>query len=131
MPCFASGQTAFARASVATLTPSGRSSGRSGNSRQDSGLSARVYIAGKFCHGLLAAALTWLLARLVPMEAPVLFYLVEQSETLAHLDFSSALTASVGAALVVGLLFGLLCLGKKGGNLSRNPLYYKKSRKLE
>lgn len=97
----------------------------------DSGLSARVYIAGKFCHGLLAAALTWLLARLVPMEAPVLFYLVEQSETLAHLDFSSALTASVGAALVVGLLFGLLCLGKKGGNLSRNPLYYKKSRKME
>ena len=94
----------------------------------DSGLSARVYIAGKFCHGLLAAALTWLLARFVPMDAPVVFYLVEQSETLASLDFPSALTASVGAALVVGVLFGLLCLRKKGGNLSRNPLYYKKQK---
>ncbi len=92
----------------------------------DSGLSARVYLAGKLCHGLLAAALTWVLARLVPMEEPVVYYLVEQSEALADLDFSTALTASVGTVLVVGLLFGLLCLRKKGGNLSRNPLYYKK-----
>lgn len=94
----------------------------------DSGLSARVYIAGKFCHGLLAAALTWLLARLLPMEEPVVYYLVEQSESLAHLDFSSALTASVGSALVAGLLLWLLCLRKKGGNPSYNPLYYKKSK---
>lgn len=95
----------------------------------DSGLSARVYLAGKLCHGLLAAALTFLLAHLIPMDAPVVFYLVEQSETLAGLDFSSALTASVGTALVVGLLFALFSHRKRGGNLSRYPLYCKQDEK--
>lgn len=92
----------------------------------DSGLSARVYLSGKLCHGILAAALTWLLVRLIPMDEPVLCYLVEQSETLADLDFVSALSASVGAALVIGLGFALFCLRKRGGNSPRNPLYYRK-----
>jgi len=95
----------------------------------DSGLSARVYLAGKLCHGLLAAALTWLLARFLPMEEPVIYYLVEQTETLASLDFASALSASLGSAFVVGLLFFLLCLPrlrKKGGKMSRNPVYWRK-----
>lgn len=97
----------------------------------DSGLSARTYLAGKLCHGLLAAGLTWLLARFIPMEEPVVYYLVEQTETLANLDFSSAFAASVGTVLIMSLVFSLLLLRKKGGNLSRNPLYYRKSKKLE
>lgn len=89
----------------------------------DSGLSARTYLAGKLCHGLFAAGLTWLLARLVPMEEPVVYYLVEQAESLAGLDFFSALTASVGVALIVGILFSLLRLRKKGGKMSRYRVY--------
>ncbi len=89
----------------------------------DSGLSARTYLAGKLCHGLFAAALTWMLARLVPMEEPVVYYLVEQAESLASLDFSSALSASLGVALIMGVMFSLLRLRKKGGNVSRNGVY--------
>ena len=92
----------------------------------DSGLSAKVYIAGKLCHGLIAAGLTWLLARFLPMDQPVVYYLVEQTETLANLDFSSALTASIGAVLVVGLLFSLLCvphLQKRGRKMSQHHIY--------
>lgn len=37
----------------------------------DSGLSARVYLAGKLCHGLIAAALTWGLTRLFPLSAQI------------------------------------------------------------
>lgn len=89
----------------------------------DSGLSARTYLAGKLCHGLLAAGLTWLLTRLIPMEEPVVYYLVEQAESLAGLDFSSALTASVGVALIVGIMFSLLRLRKKGRKMSRYHIY--------
>lgn len=89
----------------------------------DSGLSPRTYLAGKLCHGLLAAALTWLLSRFLPMEEPVVYYLVEQAESLAGLDFSSALSASVGAVLVVGLLFSLLWIGKRGRKMSPHHIY--------
>ena len=92
----------------------------------DSGLSARVYLAGKLCHGLLAAGLTWLLARLLPMDEPVVYYLAEQAESLANLDFFSALSASLGSALVVGLLFGLLCLPrlrKRGRKITKHTVY--------
>ena len=92
----------------------------------DSGLSAKTYLAGKLCHGFIAAGLTWLLARLVPMEEPVIYYLVEQSEALADLDFFSALTASVGAVLIVGLLFSLLSISrlrKRGRKISKHAVY--------
>ena len=92
----------------------------------DSGLSAKVYLAGKLCHGIFAAGLTWLLARFLPMDEPVVYYLVEQTETLANLDFSSALTASIGAVLIVGLLFFLLCvprLRKRGRKMSQHHIY--------
>lgn len=79
----------------------------------DSGLSARVYLAGKLCHGLVAAALTWLLARFLPMEEPVIHYLAKQADALAALDFPSALTASVGTALTAGLLFSLPLFKKR------------------
>jgi hypothetical protein len=92
----------------------------------DSGLSAKVYIAGKLCHGLLAAGLTWLLARFLPLDQPVAFYLVEQTETLANLDYTSALTASNDTVLLVGLLFFLICslrLRKRGRNMPQSKVY--------
>lgn len=75
----------------------------------DSGLSARVYLAGKLCHGLIAAALTWGLTRLFPLSAPVADYLVEQTESIAALDFSTALAASTLAALAGWLILAWLC----------------------
>ena len=92
----------------------------------DSGLSARVYLAGKLCHGLIAAALTYGLTRLFPLSAPVADYLVEQTESIAALDFSTALAASSLAALAGWLVLAGLCgflLRKKCGNVPRKGVY--------
>lgn len=89
----------------------------------DSGLSARIYLAGKLCHGLIAAGLTYALTRLFPLSAPVADYLAEQAESIASLDFSTALAASTLAALAGWLILAGLCgwlLGKKCGKPSRN-----------
>ena len=75
----------------------------------DSGLSARVYLAGKLCHGLIAAGLTYALTRLFPLSAPVADYLVEQTESIAALDFSTALAVSTLAALAGWLILAGLC----------------------
>ena len=75
----------------------------------DSGLSARVYLAGKLCHGLIAAGLTYALTRLFPLSAPVADYLVDQTESIAALDFSTALAASTLAALAGWLILAGLC----------------------
>ena len=75
----------------------------------DSGLSARVYLAGKLCHGLIAAALTYALTRLFPLSAPVADYLMDQTESIAALDFSTALAASTLAALAGWLILAGLC----------------------
>ena len=75
----------------------------------DSGLSARVYLAGKLCHGLIAAGLTYTLTRLFPLSAPVADYLVDQTESIAALDFSTALAASTLAALAGWLILAGLC----------------------
>ena len=75
----------------------------------DSGLSAKTYLAGKLCHGLIAAGLTWCLTRLFPLSAPVADYLAEQAESIAALDFSTALAASSLAALAGWLLLAALC----------------------
>lgn len=86
----------------------------------DSGLSAKTYLAGKLCHGLIAAGLTWCLTRLFPLSAPVADYLVEQAESIASLDFSTALAASSLAALAGWLLLAALCRSlwrNKCGNL--------------
>ena len=89
----------------------------------DSGLSARVYLAGKLCHGLIAAALTYGLTRLIPLSAPVSDYLVEQTETIAALDFSTALAVSTlsafGGWLVLTAMCGVLWR-KKYGKARRN-----------
>ena len=75
----------------------------------DSGLSAKTYLAGKLCHGLAAAGLTWCLARLFPLSAPVADYLAEQAESIAAMDFSTALAASSLAALAGWLILAALC----------------------
>lgn len=89
----------------------------------DSGLSARVYLAGKLCHGLTAAGLTYALTRLFPLSAPVADYLVDQTESIAALDFSTALAASTLAALAGWLILAGLCgslLQKKCGKPPRH-----------
>ena len=86
----------------------------------DSGLSARTYLAGKLCHGLIAAGLTWCLTRLFPLSAPVADYLAEQAESIAALDFSTALAASSLSALAGWLFLAALCRSlwrNKCGNL--------------
>jgi len=75
----------------------------------DSGLSAKTYLAGKLCHGLIAAALTWCLTRLFPLSAPVADYLADQAESIAALDFSTALATSSLAALGGWLFLAALC----------------------
>ena len=75
----------------------------------DSGLSARAYLMGKLCHGLIAAGLTYAVTRLFPLSAPVADYLAEQTESIASLDFSTALAASTLAALAGWLILAGLC----------------------
>lgn len=69
----------------------------------DSGLSVRTYLLGKLLHGGFSAALVWGLTRLFPLAEPVSAYLAEQVETLAELDFSTALTISTVSAWVLWL----------------------------
>ena len=88
----------------------------------DSGLSAKTYLAGKLCHGLIAAGLTWCLTRLFPLSAPVADYLAEQAESIAAMDFSTALAASSLAALAGWLILAALCRSlwrNKCGNSAR------------
>lgn len=90
----------------------------------DSGLSPRTYIAGKLLHGLLAAALTWVLVRLIPMEQPVSHYLTEQIGGLSESDFLAVLSLSVGSALLLALLWMISLLkSKKGVEKSRRFRY--------
>lgn len=92
----------------------------------DTGLSSRVYLAGKLCHGLVAAALTYGITRIIPLSAPVADYLVEQTESIASLDFSSALAISSVAAFGGWLFLTGICwvlLQKKYSNSSRNHVY--------
>ena len=74
----------------------------------DSGLSLRTYLCGKLLHGLFSAALISLLARLVPMEYPVSYYLAEQTQAITYLEFQQALSISAATAWTVWLFFFLL-----------------------
>ena len=71
----------------------------------DSGLSIRTYITGKLLHGALSALLANLLFQIIPLSSPAAFYLAEQAEAIAGLDFHRALTISATAAWVMWLLF--------------------------
>ena len=74
----------------------------------DSGLSMRTYVVGKALHGVLSAGIIALLLRLFPLDCPASVYLVQQTETIAHLDFHTALSISAVAAWAVWLCFLLL-----------------------
>ena len=89
----------------------------------DSGLSAKTYLAGKLFHGLIAAGLTWCLTRLFPLSAPVADYLAEQAESIAALDFSTALAASSLAALGGWLLLAALCRSLWRNKCVNSPNY--------
>ena len=89
----------------------------------DSGLSAKTYLAGKLFHGLIAAGLTWCLTRLFPLSAPVADYLAEQAESIAALDFSTALAASSLAALGGWLLLAALCRSLWRNKCGNSPNY--------
>lgn len=81
-----------------------------------SGLSVRTYVVGKLLHGGLSALFVRLLTLAVPLDVQVSFYLAEQVEGIASLDFSTALTVSLTAAWVVWLAFFLIAakIIKKG-----------------
>ena len=92
----------------------------------DSGLSARVYLAGKLCHGLIAAALTWVATRIFPISQTVSHYLIQQTESIAALDFSTALVISTCAAFSCWFIFTALCAvltRKKCGKMSCHRVY--------
>lgn len=74
----------------------------------DSGLSVRTYLAGKLLHGGLSALLARLLFRVIPLNAPASYYLAEQTEAIAQLDFQKALTLSAAAAWSMWLAFLVL-----------------------
>ena len=89
----------------------------------DSGLSVGTYLVGKFLHGGLSALFAAGLARVVALEAPVADYLAEQVDSIAALDFHTALTISIVCAWVLFLLFLLAAaaaLGKGGGKKRKN-----------
>ena len=88
----------------------------------DSGLSVRTYLVGKILHGGLSALFAAGLARAAALEAPVSEYLAEQVDSIAALDFYSALTVSIVCAWVVFVAFLLAAavLGKGGGKRRRN-----------
>ena len=71
----------------------------------DSGLSMRTYVVGKLLHGCLSSLIAAALCALFPLRGPVSYYLAEQAETIAQLDFHQALTISAASAWSVWLLF--------------------------
>ena len=76
----------------------------------DSGLSMGTYVWGKLLHGILSSLLTAVLCALFPISGPVSYFLAEQTETIAHLDFHQALTISAAAAWGLWLVFLALAL---------------------
>lgn len=74
----------------------------------DSGLSMRTYFLGKLLHGGLSSLIAAALCRLFSLSSPASYYLAEQAETIAHLDFQRALTLSAAAAWAVWVLFLIL-----------------------
>ncbi|MCI8912733.1 MAG: sporulation protein [Lawsonibacter sp.] len=71
----------------------------------DSSLPAGTYVLGKLLHGAFSAALAALLFHFIPISSPASFYLAEQTEAIANLDFHRALTLSASAAWGMWLVF--------------------------
>ncbi len=88
----------------------------------DSGLSPRTYLLGKFLHGGLSALFTAGLVRVFSLSQPVSSYLAEQVDSIASLDFHTALVISLVSAWVVWLLFFLAAsaaVGRAKGSRAR------------
>ena len=84
----------------------------------DSGLSARTYLLGKFLHGLISAALTYLVTTLFPLTYPVSYYLTSQTQSLTQLDFRHILPVTLATAVLCWMALVALCrflAGKTGG----------------
>ena len=83
-----------------------------------SGLSVGTYLTGKTLHAGLSAVFVNFLARVFPLEEQVSAYLAEQVESIASMDFTTALTVSTVCAWGVWLAFfalAVLCLKKCSG----------------
>ena len=91
----------------------------------DSGLSVRTYVLGKLLHGAISAVLVKLLFRVLPLNSPASFYLAEQTEAIAQLDFHQAITLSAVAAWGVWLIFlalSVYVVQKNSGKRRRNVI---------
>lgn len=86
-----------------------------------SGLSTRTYFFGKLLHGILSAALIFLLSKILGWSSPVSAILAGQVTTIARLRFGRALTVSLGAAAGLWLLLSLapLISGRKRASHGR------------
>ncbi len=86
-----------------------------------SGLSTRTYFFGKLLHGILSAALMFLLSKILGWSSPVSAILAGQVTTIARLRFGRALTVSLGAAAGLWLLLSLapLISGRKRASHGR------------
>ncbi len=88
----------------------------------DSGLSVGAYLTGKLLHGGLSALFTGIFAHVVPLKEQVSVYLTEQVESMAAMDFSTALTLSAVCAWAVWLAFfalAALCVKKCSGKAAK------------
>ena len=86
-----------------------------------SGLSVGTYLTGKTLHAGLSAVFVNFLARVFPLEEQVSAYLAEQVESIASMDFTTALTVSTVCAWGVWLAFfalAALCLKKCSGKVA-------------
>ena len=84
----------------------------------DSGLSVGTYLLGKMLHGGLSVLFVGALVGLLGLEEPTSAYLAEQVESIASMDFTSALTVSTVCAWTVWLVFfvlAALCVKKCSG----------------
>lgn len=92
----------------------------------DSGISPRTYLLGKLLHGLISAALTYLLATALPLSYPVSYYLASQTQTITQLDFGHILPVTLTIALICWVALVALCrflAGKTGGKSRSDGVY--------
>lgn len=88
-----------------------------------SGLSVGTYLIGKMLHAGLSALFVGVMTYLFPLEGQVAVYLAEQVESIAAMDFSTALTVSTACAWGVWLAFfilAILCLKKCSGKAAKH-----------
>lgn len=84
----------------------------------ESRLAVGTYLTGKLLHAGLSALFVGALVRIIPLEEQVSVYLTEQVESIAAMDFGTALTVSAVCAWGVWLtffVFAAICLKKCSG----------------